>query len=643
MDSGAPANNMLEGKGSENGKEMENEMSCEAQISEVDPSISSVMNSIVSQVEIDNMSKSATTCVVEETKFSNDKSGCQLTLRFSNGGEDNSGSDIIIEEREGSIITNQECSKVSGQSTDGVAKLKYDTQLSPGGGENSIGCEKLGQDDSSVEVQQVGVNSSNAVSADNDEKAGSSKKSPSVATIFLPVSGDKKKANKTSGDAGSSPKTKAPSIKASLNICKIQNTLKALQSIPLSSSPVPSPRSTSSSSFLDQDSCSPRPFMCSSNESESCYYPEAAIVVNSNSSPATVDDPVVIIEEEDNILSSNDSKSPGLILESIIAPAIIALDEETQSSDSLFLVNGESSNTDKVENSTTTPILSTLNCVDVLNSDSLPFPEDKIVESSDDIHKAAAVTDEETQSLPGAIKEDPVVGVSPIVETLDPSLNISIGPPDKTLLEWKDDACLLQGLIDEDETNRLASNTPSTSSGANSYGLSNTGGFDTTSTPIPMSTDPIVVAATTTLSSSDFIVNHNNNNIDGKTETIPELSLPVSLLINSESSTSSSTREVVVEGEANLRQPPHSPTKVASSARSALKRRSDSTDLEECLQPKRKRRGIQFDGVTVYYFPRAQGFTCVPSQVKKHNLLRDRIMIMILFSRYLLRGTLVVQ
>ncbi len=628
MDSGAPANNMLEGKGSENGKEIlrENEMSCEAQISEMDPSISSVMNSIVSQVESDTMSSPATTCVVEETKFSDDKSGCQLTLRFSNGGdskEDDSSDIVIIEELPCPPLSNQSTTEV-------VAKLKYDTQLSPGGVANSIGCEKIGNDDNSAAIQQVAVNSNNTLSAEQDEKAGSSKK-PTAVAIFLPGNSDKKKAKKTAGDAGTSTKTKAPSIKASLNICKIQNTLKALQSIPLSSSPVPSPRSNSSSSFLDQDSCSPRPYMCSSNDSESCYYPEAAIVVNSNSSPATADDSVVLIEEKDNNPSSNDSKSPGLILESIVPPAIAALDEETQSSDSLFLVNGESNSTNKEESSTTTPILSTLNCVDVLNSDSMPFPEDKIVESSDGIPKAAAtITDEETQSLPGAIKEDPLVGVPPIVETLDTSLNMSIGPPDKTLLEWKDDACLLQGLIDEDEPNRLASNMPSTSSGANTYVLSNTGGFDTTSTSLPMSTDPIVVAATNTLSSSDFIVNHNNNNIDGKTETIPELSLPVSLLINSESSTSSSTSKVVVEGETNLRQPPHSPTKVVPSARSALKRRSDSTDLEECLQPKRKRRGIQFDGVTVYYFPRAQGFTCVPSQVKKHNLLSNRIMIMIL-------------
>ena len=44
--------------------------------------------------------------------------------------------------------------------------------------------------------------------------------------------------------------------------------------------------------------------------------------------------------------------------------------------------------------------------------------------------------------------------------------------------------------------------------------------------------------------------------------------------------------------------------------RSSLKRKSD-TDLD--IIPKKKR-SISFDTVSVYYFPRAQGFTCVPSQ-----------------------------
>nr|XP_022910179.1 uncharacterized protein LOC111421267 [Onthophagus taurus] len=46
--------------------------------------------------------------------------------------------------------------------------------------------------------------------------------------------------------------------------------------------------------------------------------------------------------------------------------------------------------------------------------------------------------------------------------------------------------------------------------------------------------------------------------------------------------------------------------------KSSLKRKL-STDIEE--EPKaKKKKGITFDSVTVYYFPRAQGFTCVPSQ-----------------------------
>lgn len=48
-----------------------------------------------------------------------------------------------------------------------------------------------------------------------------------------------------------------------------------------------------------------------------------------------------------------------------------------------------------------------------------------------------------------------------------------------------------------------------------------------------------------------------------------------------------------------------------------LKRRSDSTLIDEVdnsRHVKRPKRNITFDGVTVYYFPRIQGFTCVPSQ-----------------------------
>lgn len=46
--------------------------------------------------------------------------------------------------------------------------------------------------------------------------------------------------------------------------------------------------------------------------------------------------------------------------------------------------------------------------------------------------------------------------------------------------------------------------------------------------------------------------------------------------------------------------------------RSSLKRRLED-HVEEPLT-KKKKEGIKFDNVTVFYFPRAQGFTCVPSQ-----------------------------
>lgn len=46
-------------------------------------------------------------------------------------------------------------------------------------------------------------------------------------------------------------------------------------------------------------------------------------------------------------------------------------------------------------------------------------------------------------------------------------------------------------------------------------------------------------------------------------------------------------------------------------AKSNLKRKASETDSEIAAK---KKRSITFDTVSVYYFPRAQGFTCVPSQ-----------------------------
>lgn len=55
----------------------------------------------------------------------------------------------------------------------------------------------------------------------------------------------------------------------------------------------------------------------------------------------------------------------------------------------------------------------------------------------------------------------------------------------------------------------------------------------------------------------------------------------------------------------------HAQSKINVS-KSNLKRKADRDESQE---PKsKKRKGITFDSVTVFYFPRAQGFTCVPSQ-----------------------------
>lgn len=48
--------------------------------------------------------------------------------------------------------------------------------------------------------------------------------------------------------------------------------------------------------------------------------------------------------------------------------------------------------------------------------------------------------------------------------------------------------------------------------------------------------------------------------------------------------------------------------------KSNLKRKLDSNDQIDVIDSKKPKRNIQFTDVTVYYFPRIQGFTCVPSQ-----------------------------
>ncbi|KAF2901992.1 hypothetical protein ILUMI_04192 [Ignelater luminosus] len=66
-------------------------------------------------------------------------------------------------------------------------------------------------------------------------------------------------------------------------------------------------------------------------------------------------------------------------------------------------------------------------------------------------------------------------------------------------------------------------------------------------------------------------------------------------------------------GNANDQPSTSVPLKPRMPIRSTLKRKVATEDGED--QPKcKKKRGITFESVTVFYFPRAQGFTCVPSQ-----------------------------
>lgn len=55
------------------------------------------------------------------------------------------------------------------------------------------------------------------------------------------------------------------------------------------------------------------------------------------------------------------------------------------------------------------------------------------------------------------------------------------------------------------------------------------------------------------------------------------------------------------------------PTQTKEPSKSNLKRKLEGENIDG-PQGKRKRENIKFDSVTVYYFPRAQGFSCVPSQ-----------------------------
>lgn len=61
---------------------------------------------------------------------------------------------------------------------------------------------------------------------------------------------------------------------------------------------------------------------------------------------------------------------------------------------------------------------------------------------------------------------------------------------------------------------------------------------------------------------------------------------------------------------------PYTPRLDAVPRRSLLKRRheNDTTDSAG-PKPAKRKRTIEFQDVTVYYFPRSQGFTCIPSQV----------------------------
>lgn len=94
------------------------------------------------------------------------------------------------------------------------------------------------------------------------------------------------------------------------------------------------------------------------------------------------------------------------------------------------------------------------------------------------------------------------------------------------------------------------------------------------------------------------------------------LALPCSSSVNNATSINIEQNEKTidksnVENSKFIDQPPE--TQHKQPLRSSLKRKRIDESRDEPDTKKRKE-NIKFDNVTVYYFPRAQGFTCVPSQ-----------------------------
>ncbi|XP_063839094.1 uncharacterized protein LOC135088141 [Ostrinia nubilalis] len=96
------------------------------------------------------------------------------------------------------------------------------------------------------------------------------------------------------------------------------------------------------------------------------------------------------------------------------------------------------------------------------------------------------------------------------------------------------------------------------------------------------------------------------------------LSLPCTSGINVSNSNSTNPPElpIVANNENNLNQNGHNLTleQQTKPLKSSLKRKHEGDDDIVEPKPKKRKENIKFDNVTVYYFPRAQGFTCVPSQ-----------------------------
>ncbi|CAL8120671.1 unnamed protein product [Orchesella dallaii] len=357
--------------------------------------------------------------------------------------------------------------------------------------------------------------------------------------------------NKTLGASSSAKKD--GKINASLNICKIKNIMRSLQRISLSNSSTTPPKNVSNiSSHIDQGSSSPYPSNLTSSRGTS-----------SNESESKSNYPT----ETARIAYVKSNTSPII---------------------SLNATNGQ--DTSSTTSSVHEAILLLHN-----NDPAAVLPEDNTDRALPCESLVAVVNNERIQSLPGAIHVDGLTAAvcSSLIGRNNIGGNPSIRPSDKSVLKGRDKTYTL---LKEIEENFRMSLSPEGKVDATACSLPDRSADHHTS-PVPAE---LVVVKATAVSASKFASSPNNNFAQVPTEALHQQSLLVSLIIMSGSE----------QPEGDL---PPSSLKVVPSTKRSLLRRSDGTDLND-RQVKRIRKSVHFDEVTVYNFPRTQGFQCIPTK-----------------------------